>query len=588
MKNIALIEPQNDQGHLYNYTSMPRLGLPLIGAQLCKEGYEVSIYKGAVSGLPWGSICKSDLVGISSTTSTSGEAYRMAAHLYSQNIPVVLGGIHVTFMPDEALQYADYVMRGEADFSFPLLVRALEKGEALQSIPGLSFRLNGVNVHNPAGETVDMNCLPIPDLSLFHGNSSLPTVPVMTSRGCPYNCTFCTVTPMFGRRYRYRSTEKVLQELSLYQNRHVFFCDDNFAADRGHTKRLLQGMLDEGISLKGWGAQVCAEAAKDDELLELMRRTGGDKVYVGFESINPATLRDYNKKQSVEDIRESIRRFHEYRIRVHGMFVLGGDSDTVDTIRETVDFSLESRIDTVQFMVLTPLPGSGLFEKLQSEERILTKDWELYDGHHVVFQPTLMSPENLQLGTVRAFKRFYSVRHLFQNVFLTGWHAPFYRAFGWWMARYFGRHIRLYTRVLKEMQSKPSREVSLLNRRVPVSAGNEQEGQPEHDHLNISIYEKGTTYYLQLRGWLNDLTLKELSRAVKDKIPHNCFCVVINAEELHFLSPKTALSFARFLKRLGKKAHRLRLVYREDGESWNIIKKSKNCFARFELLPGRR
>ena len=161
-------------------------------------------------------------------------------------------------------------------------------------------------------------------------------------------------------------------------------------------------MIDRQIGLKGWGAQVRVEVARDEELLQLLQRAGCKIVYIGLESINPATLENYNKQQTVEDINLSIRRFHQHGIRVHGMFVFGSDFDTVQTIRDTVDFALKARVDSVQFLTLTPLPGTPLL-KAGSGGRLLTRDWELYDGHHAVFQPALMTPEQLQEETVKAF-----------------------------------------------------------------------------------------------------------------------------------------------------------------------------------------
>ena len=189
-------------------------------------------------------------------------------------------------------------------------------------------------------------------------------------------------------------------------------------------------MIDSKSGLKGWGAQVRVEASRDPEMLELMRRSGGDMVYVGLESINPDTLAAFNKQQSVEDVGECVRRFHEYGIRVHGMFVFGGEGDTVQTIRDTVDFALDSRIDSVQFLTLTPLPGTPLFQQLEAEGRLLTRQWDLYDGHHAVFQPAQMSPDQLQSETITAFKRFYAFRNIFKNVFVTGWETSFYRSVG--------------------------------------------------------------------------------------------------------------------------------------------------------------
>ncbi|NLX91489.1 MAG: radical SAM protein [Firmicutes bacterium] len=591
MKKIVLIEPKTRKEHVFSTAKMPRLGLPLLGTQLKNAGYKVHIYLEAITDLPWSDILDADLVGISTTTSTSQEAYRLASFIKSHQIPVVIGGIHATFVPEEALQYGDYVVRGEADFSFLPLVRALEKGEQPVDIPGVSFLQDGVPVHNPCRtEAVDLNELPIPDLNLFVRKKISGSIPVMTSRGCPFNCSFCCVTAMFGRKYRYRNTNAVLDELSLYQGKNVFFCDDNFTDNYPRTKELLQGMLDRKIKLKGWGAQVRVEAAKNDELLDLMRRTGAKIVYIGLESINPATLKAYNKRQSVEDIRNSIRRFHDYGIRVHGMFVFGSDEDTVQTIRETVDFALETRIDSVQFMMLTPLPGTPLFEKLESEGRLLTKDWELYDGHHVVFQPAQMSPEELQEETVKAMKRFYSLRHVFQNAFLTGWGSVLYRGVGWFLVRRFEKHNRWYDQILDCFQKKCSnRTVPLFYRRLQVKKTGNLAEEGVAGHLKIYVSENNGTFYLTLRGLLDRLTVKELSRHIRDLLPKHCFHLVVNTEGLSILSEKAADSFTRLLNRLGKRVRRIQLIYKaEENNRLSILKKFSIKLPRFELVPGKR
>ncbi len=590
MKKIILIEPKTKKGHVYSTVRMPRLGLPLLGTQLKDAGYDVRIYVAQSKALPWPKILEADLVGISTTTSTSREAYCIAGYLRSRNIPVVIGGIHATFMPEEALQYADYVVRGEADLTFLSLVRSLEEGKLPGDIPGISYWDNGVAVHNPCQDGwVDMNQLPIPDLTLMAHYKQIRAVPVMTSRGCPFNCIFCSVTPMFGRGYRCRENESVLQELSLYKGRNIFFCDDNFTADLKRSKQLLQGMLDQKVNLKGWGAQMRVEAARDDELLELMRRTGGNIVYIGFESINPLTLESYNKKQSVEDIRRCIRRFHDYGIRIHGMFVFGSDQDTVQTIRETVDFALEMRIDSIQFMILTPLPGTTLFKKLEAEGRLLTKDWELYDGHHVVFQPALMSPGQLQEETVKAFKHFYSIKHLFQNVLLTGWGSALYRGVGWWLVKSFEKQNRWYNQTLEQLQSQSisTRTVPLLYRRVQVLKQENLGETTAGNLLKIYISENNGIFYLRLRGFLNRFTLKELNHTLKNLLPQRCFHLVINTEEL-YLSEKSIRNFSLFLERLGKRVNRLQLIYSAEDGRQPFTKKFSFKVPRLELLTNKR
>ncbi|MEW5919984.1 MAG: radical SAM protein [Bacillota bacterium] len=589
-EKIALIEPQASGGHVFSKTHMPRLGLPILGTQLKELGYAVAIYVGPASSLPWEEILEADLVGISAITPTSREAYRIAAYLRHANIPVVIGGIHATFLPDEAMQYADYVVRGEADFTFPALVACLHAGKSPQEIPGISYRDGEEIIHNPcATEWVNINELPIPDLSLFvRGGIRRGAVPVMTSRGCPFNCTFCSVTPMFGRGYRYRSTENVLQELSRYSGRHIFFCDDNFAANRRRSLELLQGIIDRKIKIRGWGAQMRVEASRDDELMAMMRRTGCHIVYLGLESINADTLKAYNKKQSVEDIADAIRRYHAYGMRVHGMFVLGGDDDTVETIRETVDFALRLRIDTVQFLMLTPLPGTPLFEKLEREGRLLTRDWELYDGHHAVFQPARMTAEQLQEETVRAFQRFYAPAHIMQNFFFTGWPSALYRGVGWMLVRRFVRENRCYRQFLEQFQNE-GRRVPLLYRRVQTLQVNNRRHEPAGSHLKIFIAENRGIFYVRLRGFLDRLTLKEMKRSLQGHLPARFFQLVVDTKELSFASDKASRSFSRLLDRLQKRAHRLQLIY-SAGERPRFLSLRQyfSKLSRFELLPHKR
>ncbi len=587
MKKIVLIEPQIGQGHVYSMVKMPRLALPLFGAQLKEAGYQVELYMSHADSLPWQQICSADLVGISLTTSTSREGYRMAGFLRSRHVPVVIGGIHATFQPDEALNYADYVVRGEADFTFLKLIKSLEKGEQPNDVAGVSFRSGHETIHNPLPkEWVDINDLPIPDLSLFKVGKPR-VIPVMTSRGCPYNCTFCSVTQMFGHGYRFRDTEKVLKELSLHENKSVFFCDDNFTANKKHSKELLQGMLDRKIRLKRWGAQVRVEAARDDELLTLMRKSGGSIAYVGLESINPATLEAYNKKQDIEDIRECIRRFHDHRMRVHGMFVLGSDEDTVQTVRDTVDFALEARIDSVQFLTLVPLPGTPFFENLEKEGRILTKDWQLYDGHHTVFQPARMSPKQLQEETVKAFQRFYAPKNIFQNANLTGHLSSLYRGLGWYMTRRFAKQSRWYDEALSILQKEGNKCPSTLYRKTREKS-NTLELKTGQETVKIQIEEDKGVLYLKMQGFLNRFNLNELKQTWKELIPRQCLHLVINTEDLNFSSDKAAKAFARLIEKTTRRVRRLQLVYKQGENKLRLLQQKAPKLPRFELLPGKK
>ncbi len=418
---IRFIEPRSSSNNVYDHALLPRLGLPLIGAALTGQGHDVRIYVETLAPIDWDDLLQADLIGFSTTSGTTPPAYDMADKLRSQGKTLVFGGAHATFMPDEALQHADYVVRGEGQVTIVELVDALACDGDVSGIAGLSYHGPQGPVHNPNRPNCDdaaFAALPSPDLSLIVGHDRMATAPIMTQWGCPFNCNFCSVIKMFGRRVRAQPIEKVLAELEyIPQGKEVFFYDDNFVVDKRRTKALLRAMIARGFDLP-WSAQMRAEAIYanrrsgewDTELLELMRDSHCNWVYIGFESVNPAALEEYRKQQTVEQIAESIRAFHAYGIRVHGMFVLGCDADTLETIQATTDFAIEHEIDTVQFLTITPLPGTEFYAQMEAEGRIISDDWSLYDGHHVVIQPAQMTPYALQMASFQAMLRFYAPR----------------------------------------------------------------------------------------------------------------------------------------------------------------------------------
>ena len=239
------------------------------------------------------------------------------------------------------------------------------------------------------------------------GWERITNTPIMTSWGCPFDCTFCSVTAMFGKKYRFRSAESVVAEIKEKNPEKIFFYDDNMAANRKRLKRLLQLMIDEGVAVP-WGAQVRTDVVRDQELMELMRASNCDFVALGLESVNQATLDSFEKSQTVGDIEHAIKVLHDYGIRAHGMFVLGADHDTPDSVSDTVKFAKKNKIDTVMLNILTPLPGTQQFEELDAEGRILERDWSFYDAQHVVFRPKQMTPYHLLQETIKANKRFYA------------------------------------------------------------------------------------------------------------------------------------------------------------------------------------
>jgi radical SAM superfamily enzyme YgiQ (UPF0313 family) len=362
---------------------------------------------------------QADLVGISTITPTATSSYRIADHYRAKGIPVVIGGPHATCLPEEALQHADFVVRGEGETALPRLVRALSGDGDLAGVPGLAWKSKGITHQNPVASPVEnLDALPFPDFSLLDSGKGKgitrrrlvrTTLPIQTSRGCPYDCTFCSVTQMFGRQYRRRSTHSVIEELSRYDPalRTPFFYDDNFAVNSARANELLREMIARRLGFK-WTTQVRADIAKDAELLDLMVEAGCRGLYIGFESVNPGALEEMKKGLSVEEMQSAIRELRRRKIHIHGMFVLGFDSDTPQSVRSTVSFALSEKIDSAQFLILTPLPGTELYRSFENEGRILDRRWDQYDGHHVKFRPVGFSPWALQKAQIEAHTRYYA------------------------------------------------------------------------------------------------------------------------------------------------------------------------------------
>lgn len=429
MKRLMLfIEPSGGRLNIFSQFTLPRLGSfilaglvnrrPAWSGRVFVEGRQKFDLQSWVEkhGRP-------EVVGISTITATVQRGYAIAGECRARGIPVVLGGPHVTFLPEEALEHAPLVVRGEGEAAMNALLDVWEEGYTDASdtryaaVPNLSWKKgNGIIQHNPVGPWVtDLDALPVPDFSLADGTADCviggqKTVMVQTSRGCPFDCSFCSVTGMFGRKFRYRSVESIIEELRQYDrpNHFVFFCDDNFTASKERARTLLNAMLCAGFRFR-WSTQVRTDLARDPELVKLMRRAGCHTVFIGFESVSPQSLTEMKKSQTLEDIRNAIRVVRDAGIHIHGMFVFGFETDNWDTVEATVRFARQMELTSVQLLILTPLPGSELYRRLSAEGRITSFDWDRYDTHHVVYQPTAFTPFELQCAQVYGHSRLYSL-----------------------------------------------------------------------------------------------------------------------------------------------------------------------------------
>ena len=426
MPKIILIEPQAPNLHIFSQFPLPRLGALILGTMMKERGWDVEVFVEDLRRIDYDLISKSDLVGISTITSTAPRAYAIADKVRAMGIPVLMGGPHVTFLADEALEHADFVIRGEGERALAEFVEARDSGH-YSEVANLSYRRDGRIVHNPIRPLEgNLDSIPYPDFSLLKPDprrrNFTPPIPVQTSRGCPFDCSFCSVTGMFGKKYRFRSTENIIEELRRYNHRgaSIFFYDDNFAANPARTKELLQAMIRERFKFQ-WTTQVRADVSRDLELVRLMKRAGCHTVYIGFESVNPDSLNHMKKKQTVADLVQASKILRRNGIHIHGMFVLGFDDDDWKSIKQTVRFAKKVRLSTTQFLILTPLPGSEFFERMKSEHRLRFGDWALYDAHHAVFQPARLSLFDLQKAQMFCHKKFYSVKQTARKVFAGEW-----------------------------------------------------------------------------------------------------------------------------------------------------------------------
>ncbi|MFA5038657.1 MAG: radical SAM protein [Candidatus Omnitrophota bacterium] len=436
---IVFIEPHSSKVNVYSKIPMPLLGPVYLGTILKARGHEVEIYNEDIRPPDYRRL-RADVIGLSLLTSTARRGYEIAGKFPKDK--VIMGGVHPSLLPQEALAFARQVVTGEAE------------GVIADVIEG---RIKDPIVRGAPVENLDL--LPFPDFSLVKGLPPKPLLlPVSTSRGCPFDCSFCSVTLMFGRKYRFRDPANVMKELEGSRARRVFFCDDNFSANPRRTKILLELLSKSGI--RNWVCQVRCDAARDPELLELMSRAGCELVCVGFESINPETLKAYQKNQTLEEIIRAIRSFHLKKIKIHGMFVLGGETDDRNTVLETVKFAVRQKIETIQLMILTPFPGTKVHETLQAQKRIFTKDWRFYDGQHIVFTPSRLSAKDLQTTVLHAYRKFYSLLHSFSLFLSLRFRDALFRLIGY-------RLLRQWMRQDRDMAWLKARAVTVSGAEIP-------------------------------------------------------------------------------------------------------------------------
>ena len=339
-----------------------------------------------------------DAVGITAMTHQAVRAYQVADRFRLRGIPVILGGMHATVLPDEALQHADSVVIGEAEPVWARLLSDLRAGK-------LEPRYSSV----PSGDKL---VIPWSRRDILAGKKYLTTQTLQASRGCPYDCPFCTVTPYFGRSFRYRDPEDILAEMRTFDRKLTVLLDDNILGDPERARPILKGMAGMGLR---WGGQANLRFAEDPELVRLLALSGCIGIFVGLESVTGVHA-NHPKTGSRHSQADLIKRVRDAGIVLEASMIFGFDDHNEGVFETTIRYIEECRPSIPTFHILTPYPGTAMFRQFDDEGRLLHKDWQRYDHNQVVFRPKLMSPDRLYQGWVMARREVYCWPSIFSRV----------------------------------------------------------------------------------------------------------------------------------------------------------------------------
>ena len=339
-----------------------------------------------------------DWVAISCMTASAPRAYEIADAFRRRGIPVVMGGIHPSVMPDEASAHADAVVVGEAEPVWQEIIRDLAGNR-------LKPRYENFGL-------ADMQGLPLPRRDLLQGGRYLTTNVVQTARGCPNGCSFCSVSMVFGKRYRFRPIPEVIEEIRSLRG-WVGFVDDNIVGHAGRAKELFEALIPLKIR---WVGQGDLSMARDPELMSLAVRSGCQAMFVGLESVSQENLLATSKRPNIgTDMGEAIRKIHKAGIEIIGSFVLGLDGDDKDVFKKTAEFAKAHKLVAAQFSALTPFPGTVVRRQLEQEGRIMDHDWSAYTMSNVVFTPRNMTAQELSDGQRATYRDFYSIQSILRR-----------------------------------------------------------------------------------------------------------------------------------------------------------------------------
>jgi radical SAM superfamily enzyme YgiQ (UPF0313 family) len=368
----------------------PLAGLLAVAGLIPQDQYEVVLTDENIEPIDFS--LKADLVGISAMTSYVNRGYEIADIFQRRGVPVIMGGVHPSFMPTEALEHADAVVVGEAELIMPKVLEDLENGN-----------LKGIYKATKLHPMVNM---PLPRYDLIKSNRYVNKTFIQTSRGCHHACTFCAEHMLYGLRFRYRPIDEVIREIEGCGERVIALNDADFFGNAKRAAQLMRALRGRGIR---WQAGVNTRNALNEELLELAAESGCYMLSIGFESISRETLKNVHKYQNrPETFQALVEKIHSYGMLVFGLFMFGFDQDDPSVFEETVRFNIKAGYDVCAYSVFTPYPGTLAWFDMLKKKRLISYDWNKYDQGHIVYQPLNLAPDQLREGHMSAYDKFYA------------------------------------------------------------------------------------------------------------------------------------------------------------------------------------
>ena len=461
----ALTEATSPFWRPIKYSLFPPLGLATLAAYLDPD-LEISLQDEHVEKLDLND--EPDLVIIQVYITNAYRAYRIADHYRAQGSYVVLGGLHVTSLPDEAAPHADTIFLGPGEHTFPQFLRDLTSGTLQRRYESSVRTLEG---------------LPPIRRDLIQRHRYLVPNSIVVSRGCPHHCTFCYKDGFFtgGRSFYTQVVDDALAEIARLPGRHLYFLDDHLFGNARFARELFRGMKGMGRVFQG---AATVDSILRDDLVEEAAAAGLRSLFVGFETLSSRGLEGAGKRQNLgRNYSEVVRRLDSLGIMINGSFVFGLDGDDRDVFSRTVDWAVESGITTATFHILTPYPGTALFADMNARNRIETRNWDLYDTRHVVYRPSCMSPAELKRGYDWAYESFYRWGSILKaaSAHKSAKHSlkHFFYSAGW---KRFELAWDLVIRIKQLSQMRPLLEAVLAPVTQPVLRSNAREGtRPAHD-----------------------------------------------------------------------------------------------------------